>query len=69
MNSGSSDNNLQLGFGGGLDWNANPNVAIRVFQIDWAPVREKGGASGDWIKNVFRGSIGVVWKKPACRAG
>jgi hypothetical protein len=57
------ENDFQLSFGGGLDWNATPNVAIRWFQIDWQPVHEGGGAG--WIKNVVRGSIGVVWKSAA----
>jgi len=57
---GNGENDFQLSFGGGLDWNATPSVAIRWFQIDWQPVHE-GGGSG-WIKNVFRGSIGIVWK-------
>ena len=60
---GNGENDPQLSFGGGLDWNATPNVAIRVFQIDWQPVHE-GGGSG-WIKNIFRGSIGIVWKSAA----
>jgi hypothetical protein len=60
---GSGDSDFQLSLGGGLDWNAAPNVAIRLFQIDWQPVNE-GGGSG-WTKNIFRGSIGIVWKSAA----
>jgi hypothetical protein len=60
---GNGENDPQLSFGGGLDWNANPNLAIRLFQIDWQPVHEGGGAG--WIKNIFRGSIGIVWKSAA----
>jgi len=58
--SGSSENDFMLGFGGGLDLNVKPNLAVRLFQIDWTPVRE-GGGSG-WLTNVFRGSIGLTWK-------
>ena len=63
-NDSSDNNNFALGFGGGLDWNVKPNVAIRWFQIDWTPVKE-AGSGGEWINNVFRGSIGVVWKSAA----
>ena len=60
---GDSDNNFTLGFGGGVDYNVNQRVAIRVFQFDWTPVRASNGSSGhEWIKNVTRGSIGVVFK-------
>lgn len=55
---GSSDNNFQLGFGGGVDWNANEKVAVRVIQIDWLPVKD----GSTWVKNVTRASAGVVFK-------
>jgi hypothetical protein len=60
---GDSDNNFQLGFTGGVDWNASPKVAIRLFQFDWLPTRAQSGTSGhEWVKNVTRGSIGIVFK-------
>jgi hypothetical protein len=59
---GDSDNNFQLGFGGGVDWNANDKVAIRVIQIDWLPTKNNDGSSSSWIKNVTRASAGVVFK-------
>ena len=61
---GESDNNFQLGFTGGIDWNAGKKVAIRLFQFDWLPTRAKSDSSGghEWVKNVTRGSIGIVFK-------
>jgi opacity protein-like surface antigen len=54
---GSSDSNFAIGLGGGVDWNANDKVAIRLIQIDWMPVKDT-----TWIKNVTRASAGVVFK-------
>jgi len=58
---GGSDTNLQLGFGGGVDWNANDKIAIRVIQIDWLPVHDSSG----WTKGVTRAGIGIVFKGAA----
>jgi hypothetical protein len=49
--------NLALGFGGGLDVNLNPRVAIRILQADYVPTR----LAGKW-QNDFRAGIGVVFR-------
>jgi opacity protein-like surface antigen len=49
--------NLALGFGGGLDVNLNPRVAIRILQGDYVPTR----LAGKW-QNDFRVSVGVVFR-------
>jgi hypothetical protein len=49
--------NLALGFGGGLDINLNPRIAVRVLQADYIPTR----LQGQW-QNDFRLSIGVVFR-------
>jgi hypothetical protein len=49
--------NLALGFGGGLDVNLNPRMAIRILQADYVPAR----LAGKW-QNDFRASIGVVFR-------
>jgi hypothetical protein len=49
--------NLALGFGGGLDVNLKPRLAIRVLQADYVPTR----LAGKW-ENEFRVSIGVVFR-------
>ena len=61
---GESDNNFQLGFTGGIDVHAGKKVSIRVFQFDWLPTRAKSdsGSGHEWVKNVTRGSIGIVFR-------
>jgi hypothetical protein len=49
--------NLALGFGGGLDVNLNPRLAIRTLQADYVPTR----LAGKW-QNDFRVSTGVVFR-------
>jgi hypothetical protein len=49
--------NLALGFGGGLDVNLKPRLAIRILQADYVPTR----LAGKW-QNDFRASIGVVFR-------
>jgi len=49
--------NLAMGFGGGLDINVKPRLAIRVFQADYVPTR----LGGKW-QNDFRLSVGVVFR-------
>ena len=49
--------NLALGFGGGLDVNLSPRLAIRVFQVDYVPTR----LGGKW-QNDFRVGVGVVFR-------
>ena len=54
---------LALAFGGGLDINANPHVAIRAFQFDYLPSRTTDVSIRDkvWLHNV-RAQVGVVLK-------
>lgn len=54
------DNMFTMGYGGALDWNASPKVAVRVIQFDWLPIRNSGG--GGWTKNITRYGFGVVFK-------
>lgn len=58
-----SDTNLALGFGGGLDVKVTDNVAIRVFQVDYLPFRERNPFTGDkeWSHNA-RFQIGATYK-------
>ena len=49
--------NLALGFGGGLDANLKPRLAIRILQADYVPTR----LAGKW-ENDFRVSVGVVFR-------
>jgi len=46
---------LSLAGGGGLDVNVSDNVAIRLFQIDYTPIRFRG----EWV-NLYRGQTGVT---------
>lgn len=32
--------NFAMAYGGGLDWNVGPRFAVRLFQVDYIPVRE-----------------------------
>ena len=61
---GTSSTHFQLGFGGGIDWNVNDKVAVRLAQFDWLPTKEKAPATG-WVKNITRLSAGVVFKSKA----
>lgn len=56
-----SETDLALGFGGGVDVKAGSNFAIRVFQIDYIPIRSEDPFTGDkqWAHN-FRFQIGAV---------
>jgi hypothetical protein len=49
--------NLALGFGGGLDINLRPRLAIRLLQADYVPTRLLGKWQSD-----FRVSTGVVFR-------
>ena len=53
-----SENGFAMGFGGGLDVNANKHFAIRVVQFDWVPVH----ISGTWFNNQIRFGFGLVFK-------
>jgi hypothetical protein len=46
-----------LSAGAGLDVNVSDNVAIRLFQVDYTPVRYRG----EWI-NLYRGQTGITFK-------
>lgn len=44
-----------MGFGGGMDWNVAEQISIRVFQLDYIPVR----IAPQWRHNI-RVQVGVV---------
>jgi hypothetical protein len=44
-----------MGFGGGMDWNLSDRFAVRMFQVDYIPVKE----SPQWRHNM-RLQFGVV---------
>lgn len=52
-----SETDFALAIGGGLDINASKEIAVRLFQVDYLPIR----ASGDTSNN-FRFSIGFVYR-------
>ena len=55
-----SETDFAMGYGGGLDINAGKNIAIRLFQVDYVPVRT--GVFGiPWRQNL-RVQAGVVFK-------
>ena len=58
-----SETDLALGFGGGVDVKVGSNVAIRVFQLDYIPIRTTDdlitGGEDRWRHN-FRFQIGAV---------
>jgi hypothetical protein len=58
-----SDVNLALGFGGGLDIKASDSFAVRLFQIDYIPVRFENPITEDdeWSHNL-RFQIGVTYR-------
>ena len=53
-----SENGFAMGFGGGVDVNANKHFAIRLIQFDWVPVH----MSGTWFNNQVRFGFGIVFK-------
>ncbi len=55
---GQSETGFAMGLGGGVDINANDRIAIRVFQLDYLPVRFQG----EWFKENFRVAAGIVFK-------
>ena len=55
---GKSELDSAMGFGGGLDVNAGKRLAIRVFQVDYIPVR---WGRAFWLQNV-RAQAGIVHK-------
>jgi hypothetical protein len=58
-----SDTNLALGFGGGIDIKAGDSFAIRLFQIDYIPVRFENPITEDdeWSHNL-RFQIGATYR-------
>jgi len=56
--SGASDNAFTMGYGGGVDINTSPKMAVRIIQFDWLPSKSEG----EWTKNIIRLGFGVVFK-------
>ncbi|HET8675929.1 MAG TPA: outer membrane beta-barrel protein [Blastocatellia bacterium] len=59
-----SENDLALGFGGGVDIKASDRFAIRLFQLDYIPIRAEDPFEFDekrWTHN-FRFQIGAVFR-------
>ena len=56
-----SNTDLALGFGGGVDVKAGDMFAIRLFQLDYIPIRAEDPFTGDkqWSHN-FRFQVGAV---------
>ena len=56
-----SETDLALGFGGGVDVKASDMFAVRLFQLDYIPIRGEDPFTGDkqWSHN-FRFQIGAV---------
>ena len=56
-----SETDLALGFGGGVDIKAGDNFAVRLFQLDYIPIRSEDPFDGSkrWTHN-FRFQIGAV---------
>lgn len=54
-------NHFTMAYGGGIDVGVKDNLAIRVVQFDWAPIK----AESTWLKNNIRFGFGVVWKSGA----
>lgn len=44
--------------GVGLDVNVNKHLAVRLFQLDYMPVRIRG----EWVTTLFRGQTGLTFK-------
>jgi outer membrane protein OmpA-like peptidoglycan-associated protein/opacity protein-like surface antigen len=57
-------NDFAMALGGGLDVKVHPKVAIRLFQVDYFLMRDKGGSANnlqDTLNN-FRFSSGIVFR-------
>jgi opacity protein-like surface antigen len=52
-----SNTNFAMGFGGGVDVGVTDSIGIRVFQLDYLPVR----ADGTWFHNL-RAQAGITFK-------
>jgi hypothetical protein len=53
-----SDGRFAMGFGGGLDVNANDHFAVRAIQFDWIPIH----GTGEWDYKTMRFGFGIVVK-------
>lgn len=51
-----ADNGFGMGLGGGVDLMTSRRFGIRVFQLDWLPVRN----AGDWTTDQYRAGFGVI---------
>ena len=56
----STQTDFAMGYGGGIDLNTTERVAIRLFQVDYLPVRQESFAS-EWKQNL-RVQAGVVFR-------
>ena len=58
-----TETDLALGFGGGVDIKANDILAVRLFQLDYIPIRSEDPFTTDkrWTHN-FRFQIGAVFR-------
>jgi len=54
--SGFSDTDFAVGLGGGIDYQYNKRLGLRVFQIDYIPTRSEE----NWAQN-FRAEFGLVF--------
>jgi opacity protein-like surface antigen len=54
--SGSSTTDFAMGIGGGVDYNISRGVSLRIFQLDYIPVRAEP------TMHNLRGSVGFVFK-------
>jgi opacity protein-like surface antigen len=54
----SSINGFAFGFGGGVDWNFGPELAVRVIQFDWIPSHFDEG----WSNKDIRLGFGFVYR-------
>ncbi|HSE97810.1 MAG TPA: outer membrane beta-barrel protein, partial [Blastocatellia bacterium] len=52
-----SETDFAFAIGGGMDINASKEIAVRLFQVDYAPIR----ANGDTAHN-FRFALGFVYR-------
>ena len=59
----SSDTDLALGLGGGVDIKATDNFAVRIVQVDYLPFRDRVFLTGDkeWRHNL-RVGVGVTFR-------
>ena len=58
-----SDTDFAMAVGGGLDINVSKRIAVRIFQVDYLPIKSDGNIfrNEEWSHNV-RFQIGVVFR-------